>query len=138
VTVLDVSAGALARARTRLGARAAEVKWIDADVCADWGIPPVDVWHDRAVFHFLTAEAQRDAYLRQLRRTLKSGGSAILGTFGLDGPTKCSGLPVARYSAETLASTLGFEFTLVDALADNHRTPSGGRQSFTFARFVRR
>ena len=138
MTVLDVSAGALERARTRLGGRAAKIRWIEADVCGDWRIPSVDVWHDRAVFHFLTAATQRDAYLQHLRGTLKSGGSAIIGTFALDGPMKCSGLPVARYSADTLASALGSEFTLVDTLHDDHTTPSGGRQPFTFARFIRR
>lgn len=137
VTVLDVSSAALARARTRLGPRATQVTWIDADVAGDWKVAPVDIWHDRAVFHFLTAAEQRDAYVAHLRRTLKVGGTAIIATFGLDGPTKCSGLPVERYDPPAIAALFGADFELVESVNDAHQTPTGGVQAFAFGRFVR-
>jgi SAM-dependent methyltransferase len=137
LTVLDVSGTALARSRQRLGLRGARVTWIEADVTGQWDIAPLDVWHDRAVFHFLTTAEQRDEYIRQLRRVLKPGGSAIIGTFAPDGPMKCSGLPVERYSAEMIASTLGSDFDMVEALRHVHQTPTGAQQAFTFARLVR-
>ena len=98
---------------------------------------PVDIWHDRAVFHFLSTSEQRDAYVGHLRRTLKAGGTAIIATFGLDGPPKCSGLPVQRYDPASIAALLGTDFTLVERLDDTHHTPAGGTQSFSFGRFVR-
>jgi ubiquinone/menaquinone biosynthesis C-methylase UbiE len=136
--VLDVSAAALARARTRLGPRAARVNWIEADVTGDWHVAPMDVWHDRAVFHFLTVAKQRDAYLAHLRRTLKTGGTAIIATFSPDGPKHCSGLPVERYSPEAVAALLGPDFELRETMSDAHRTPTGGQQAFSFGRFTRR
>ena len=138
VTVLDVSSAALTRARTRLGARAARAAWIEADVTGDWQVSPLDIWHDRAVFHFLTTTDQRDAYMAHLRRTLKVGGSAIIGTFGLEGPTRCSGLPVERYDSPGIAALLGPDFELAESLKDFHQTPTGGLQAFSFGRFVRR
>ena len=98
---------------------------------------PVDIWHDRAVFHFLSTTEQRDAYVVHLRRTLKAGGTAIIATFGLDGPTKCSGLPVQRYDPATIAALVGADFTLVERLDDTHCTPGGATQSFSFGRFLR-
>ena len=98
----------------------------------------MDVWHDRAVFHFLTAAEQRDAYVAHLRRALNPGGTAIIATFALDGPTKCSGLPVERYSPAAVAALLGPEFEITEAIDDSHRTPAGGRQSFSYGRFIRR
>ncbi len=138
VTVLDVSPAALTRARTRLGARAARTAWIEADVTGDWQVSPVDIWHDRAVFHFLTTTEQRDAYLTHLRRTLKVGGSAIIATFGLEGPTQCSGLPVERYDPPSIAALLGPDFELLESLKDFHQTPSGVQQAFSFGRLIRR
>jgi len=137
VTVLDVSPAALTRARTRLGARAARAVWFEADVTGDWQVSPVDIWHDRAVFHFLTTTEQRDAYLTHLRRTLKVGGSAIIATFGLEGPTQCSGLPVERYDPPSIAALLGPDFELAESLKDFHQTPTGGQQAFSFGRFIR-
>src|SRR5258708_39170455 len=110
VTVLDVSSAALAHACTRLGARATEVNWMEADVTGDWQVSPVDIWHDRAVFHFLSTSEQRDAYVVHLRQTLKTGGTAIIATFALDGPAKCSGLPVQRYDPPAIAALLGPDF----------------------------
>ena len=138
ITVLDVSPAALRRARTRLGARAARAAWIEADVTGDWQVSPVDIWHDRAVFHFLTTTEQRDAYLTHLRRTLKVGGSAIIATFGLEGPTQCSGLPVERYDPPSIAALLGPDFELLESLKDFHQTPSGVQQAFSFGRLIRR
>ena len=138
VTVLDVSPAALTRARTRLGARAAGAAWIEADVTGDWQVSPVDIWHDRAVFHFLTSTDQRDAYIAHLRRTLKAGGTAIIATFGLEGPTQCSGLRVERYDPRGIAALLGTDFGLVESLTDFHETPTGGQQAFSFGRFIRR
>ena len=138
VAVLDVSSAALSRARTRLGARAAGVTWIEADVTGEWQPSPVDVWHDRAVFHFLTTSLQRDAYMAHLRRTLKAGGTAIIATFGLDGPTKCSGLPVQRYDPRTIAGLLGSDFDLAESVNDDHQTPAGGVQACSFGRFIRK
>lgn len=137
LAVLDVSNAALQRARDRLGDAASVPRWIAADVTGDWSLEPVDIWHDRAVFHFLTDAADRAAYLRQLRRILKPGGAAIIATFALDGPDACSGLPVLRYSPETLAAELGEDVRLVESVAHDHQTPSGARQSFQYSRFVR-
>ena len=136
--MLDVSSAALARARTRLGARAAHVRWIEADVTAEWQSPPVHIWHDRAVFHFLITSPQRDAYVAHLRKTLKAGGTAIIATFGLDGPTKCSGLPVQRYDPSGVAALLGPEFEIAERLNNTHQTPAGAIQSFSFGRFIRK
>lgn len=137
LAVLDVSAAALDRARARLGEAGDIPRWITADVTSDWSIAPVDIWHDRAVFHFLTDAGDRARYLAHLRQTLKSAGTAIIATFALDGLDKCSGLPVARYSPETLAAELGEDYQLVDVVRHAHRTPSGSTQSFQYSRFVK-
>lgn len=137
VTVLDVSAAALSRARARLGARADRVRWIEADVTGPWTAPQVDIWHDRAVFHFLTEADDRARYVAHLRDAVKRGGTVVMGTFALDGPERCSGLPVCRYEAAGIGSELGDGFTLVEEVADAHRTPAGAVQRFTFCRFVR-
>ena len=135
VTVVDISRAALERAKQRL--TDAPVTWIEADVAGQWSAVPVDFWHDRAVFHFLTDAADRARYVEQLRRMLKPGGQAIIATFALDGPEQCSGLPVVRYSGETLVRELGPEFRLVQTIAETHRTPTGGAQAFLYNRFSR-
>lgn len=137
VAVLDVSSAALRRARERLGATAAVPAWIEADVTGTWSIDPVDIWHDRAVFHFLTDAADRARYRAHLERTLTPGGYAIIATFALDGPETCSGLPVARYSPETLQEELGPGFELVESVPWTHTTPWGSSQSFQYSRFRR-
>ncbi len=135
VTVLDLSGAALAAAKVRLGGRAAEVRWLVADATT-WEPPQAyDIWHDRAAFHFLTAEPDRTAYVARLRRALKSGGHAIIATFAPDGPERCSGLPVVRYDAASLGRTLGREFELVDTRRQLHATPWGSTQSFQFSVF---
>ena len=137
LTVVDVSEAALQAARERLGVRAESVTWRAADV-RNLRLPEeVDVWHDRAVFHFLTSEGDRARYKDRLSSVLKPGGSAIIATFALEGPEKCSGLPVARYSAESLASELGDQFALVDARRHLHTTPWGATQAFQYSRFTR-
>ena len=137
IGVLDVSGAAFERARIRIGRAANRVDWIEADVTADWSWKPADIWHDRAVFHFLSDPADRASYRAHLARTLKPGGSAIIATFGPDGPEECSGLPVVRYSPETLASELGANFALVQSTAHEHQTPWGSKQSFQYSRFVK-
>jgi len=137
LAVLDVSAAALARARTRLGPAASIPIWLEADVTGEWSLKPMDVWHDRAVFHFLTAGEDRDKYRARLLSTLKPGGSALVATFALDGPERCSGLPVRRYSARSLAAELGSAFELADSVPHLHTTPWGSTQSFQYSRFTR-
>jgi SAM-dependent methyltransferase len=137
LAVLDVSATALQRCRSRLGAAASVPIWIEADVTGDWSLNPVDIWHDRAVFHFLTAPPDRARYRERLLRTLKPGGTAIIATFAPDGPEKCSGLPVQRYSPRTLAAELGERLTLVESASHMHTTPWGSTQSFQYSRLER-
>lgn len=127
----------MARARARLGGRAERVRWIEADVTGPWTVPPVDIWHDRAVFHFLVETDQRERYVARMRDAVKRGGTVIIGTFAPDGPERCSGLPVCRYDGLSLSSELGEEFTIIESLTDAHHTPTGAVQSFNYSRFVR-
>lgn len=132
LTVLDIAAPALAAAQARLGAVADMVTWIAADI-TEWQPPRrYDIWHDRAVFHFLTEPGQRAAYIRALHTGLAPGGLIIIATFAPDGPEKCSGLPVERYDAEKLAAVLGAQFRLEASWRDTHLTPWGSEQSFTW------
>jgi SAM-dependent methyltransferase len=133
VTVLDVSSAAISRTRHRLGDRAASVNWIVADVTSDWSALPVDYWHDRAVFHFLVEAADRRRYVEHLQQSLKPGGCAVIATFAPDGPSRCSGLPVARYSPDSLMAELGAGFVLQRSAIESHHTPAGTTQSFLFA-----
>jgi SAM-dependent methyltransferase len=133
ITVLDLSANALAVARARLGPRAARVHWLEADVLeADLPEQGYDVWHDRAVFHFLTAAADRRAYVRQVLRAVRPGGLVIVATFAEDGPTRCSGLEVMRYDAHGLHAEFGAPFTLLAHTSEAHQTPAGRVQQFTY------
>ncbi|MBV9976586.1 MAG: class I SAM-dependent methyltransferase [Hyphomicrobiales bacterium] len=137
ITVLDISSTALAAARKRLGDKASSVKWITADA-TEWEPQRLyDVWHDRAAFHFLIDPNDQAAYLERLRSGVKQGGHVIIGTFALDGPEKCSGLPVARQSAQSLSALLGHEFILVDSRRDAHRTPWKTVQDFQFSLYRR-
>ena len=137
VAVLDISATALAKARTRLGARADRVRWIVADVTGDPDVGTFDVWHDRAVFHFLTEPAARAAYVALLSRTVPAGGHVIIATFAPDGPQQCSGLPVQRYDGQRLAAELGAGFGLLKSVPETHLTPWGKPQSFQYSLFRR-
>jgi hypothetical protein len=134
LTVVDVSAAALSRARARPGGD--RVTWVTADLLAWRPRRAYQVWHDRAVFHFLTSPDSRAAYLATLRAALPGGGAIILATFAADGPERCSGLPVARYDAPALARELtgafGDSVTITGQLAEQHRTPSGIIQPFTW------
>jgi len=137
VTVLDLSEAALDAAKARLGSRAAQVQWVVADATV-WEPPKAyDCWHDRAAFHFLTEEQDRLAYVARLERGLKVGGHAIIATFALDGPERCSGLPVMRYDAASLGLVLGSAFELVATRTHTHATPWGSDQSFQFSVFRR-
>ncbi|WP_019593880.1 class I SAM-dependent methyltransferase [Thioalkalivibrio sp. ALM2T] len=136
--VLDVSAAALNKARERIGGRAAAVTWQVADVLeyAFQGAA-FDVWHDRAVFHFLTDADQRTQYVRQIRNALRPGGYVVIGTFALDGPETCSGLPVQRHSPETLQDAFGPDFALVKSQREVHVTPGETEQTFNWCVFRR-
>ena len=135
VTVLDIAAPALEAAKSRLGPMAGKVRWEVADI-TDWKpARNYDVWHDRAVFHFLTEREQRESYRRALTSGLAKGGLLIIATFALDGPEKCSGLPVRRYDPEGLASELGPPFQLIEGWREEHVTPWGSTQSFNWCAF---
>ncbi len=139
VTVLDLSASALAIARDRLGAAAASVQWLVGDV-RDIALPPeaFDSWHDRAVLHFLTDEASTRRYADQVAAALRPGGHAVIGGFAPDGPERCSGLTVARRSAQDIAALLGPRFVLRDERREVHATPGGGEQAFAWGCFTHR
>jgi SAM-dependent methyltransferase len=137
LTVLDLSETALAAARARIGDEARNVEWIVADVTKWTPSRQYDIWHDRAAFHFLTDPDDRAAYISRLKSALRPGGQAIIGTFALDGPEKCSGLPVQRYDGTSLQTTLGSEFTILEQRRETHTTPWGSTQSFQFTRFQR-
>jgi 2-polyprenyl-3-methyl-5-hydroxy-6-metoxy-1,4-benzoquinol methylase len=137
VTVLDISEAAIDRARQRLGNRATQVHWMVADVTAGPDLGTFDVWHDRAVFHFLTAPEERAAYAALLARTITVGGHAIIATFALDGPERCSGLEVRRYDGLALAAELGPGFHLIKNVPELHRTPWNAPQSFQYSLFER-
>jgi SAM-dependent methyltransferase len=135
ITVLDLSEAALEAAKGRLGDRAARVHWIVADATVWEPLMAYGIWHDRAAFHFLTEDHDRAAYVARLERALKAGGYAIIATFALDGPARCSGLPVVRYDPASLGKTLGRSFQLVDTRQHTHATPWGTDQSFQFSVF---
>lgn len=133
VSVLDISAAALAAAQRRLGPRATSVQWIEGDILRT-PLPTrgYDVWHDRAVFHFLTSAADRQAYVAAVLRAVRPGGHVIVATFADDGPTECSGLTVMRYSADDLHAQFGAPFTLVRHEKEAHHTPHGKVQQFVY------
>jgi trans-aconitate methyltransferase len=138
LTVLDISPAALAAAQARLGDRADRVAWIAADATEWQPEARYDVWHDRAAFHFLTAPRDQQAYLIRLERALRPGGHVVIGTFAPDGPEKCSGLPVMRHDAASLARLLGEDFELVEERRHAHETPWASLQRFQFSLFRRR
>jgi ubiquinone/menaquinone biosynthesis C-methylase UbiE len=137
LTVLDISHGAIEQAKSRLGARADPVTWLEQDVTTFLPDETYDMWHDRAVFHFLTDKLDRSSYVRTMSRALKPGAHAIIATFDLNGPEKCSGLDVVRYSPETISAVLGDNFQLVETSTEAHVTPRAAIQNFVYCRFKR-
>jgi 2-polyprenyl-3-methyl-5-hydroxy-6-metoxy-1,4-benzoquinol methylase len=137
LTVLDLSEAAMSITKARLGEQAAAVRWIAADVTEWQPGRQYDLWHDRAAFHFLTQAADRAAYVQRLSKALKPGGHVIIGTFALDGPERCSGLPVMRHDGASLSDALGGSFKLVESRRDDHNTPMGSVQRFQFSLFRR-
>jgi 2-polyprenyl-3-methyl-5-hydroxy-6-metoxy-1,4-benzoquinol methylase len=133
VTVLDISQAAIEVAKARMGSAATSVRWITGDITGvELEAARYDVWHDRAVFHFLTNADDRAAYVRQVARAVRVGGHVIVATFGLDGPEKCSGLDVVRYDAENLHGEFGPRFRLLDSVTEVHETPWGTPQQFMY------
>ena len=137
IAVLDISSAALSRSKARLGGPADRVQWIAADVTAIDDLGQFDLWHDRAVFHFLTDPGDRQKYAALAQRTVPVGGYVIIGTFATDGPDKCSGLDVCRYDARSLSEQFGDGFELVGELNHTHLTPWGTRQPFFYGTFRR-
>jgi 2-polyprenyl-3-methyl-5-hydroxy-6-metoxy-1,4-benzoquinol methylase len=135
VAVLDISPTALECAQQRLCEKASQVEWLQADVTQFQPPHRFTLWHDRAVFHFLTDESDRQRYIEVLKSTLQEGGYLLLATFALDGPGMCSGLPVERYDADKMQAVLGEAFTLQESRGEIHTTPAGKEQRFTYALF---
>lgn len=138
VTVLDLSAAALEATQARLGEASSQVKWLVEDITCFNPPRQYDVWHDRAVFHFLTESSDRQRYMEAARAALPPGGHLIMAAFALDGPPQCSGLDVVRYSPESLQHEAGDGFALAESFGGLHITPSQGKQSYTFCRFIRK
>ena len=136
ITLLDVSRTAIEAAQKRLGSAAAQARWLIADI-TEIELEPgaYDLWHDRAVFHFLTAKEKRAAYVRQVLRAVKPGGHVIIATFGPEGPTKCSGLEVVRYDPESLQREFGSHMQLLENFTEQHQTPFGTTQQFLYCCF---
>ena len=141
LSVLDISASAIEQAKNRLGLSNIKlpdkVNWIEQDITTFVSEQPFDVWHDRAVFHFLTDANDRSKYVNTISNSLQPGAQAIIATFNLDGPEKCSGLEIVRYSTETLSEIFSENFKLIKTKTEEHKTPGGSSQSFVYCRFVR-
>ncbi|WP_250478265.1 class I SAM-dependent methyltransferase [Caballeronia sp. INML1] len=136
LTVLDLSAVALDTTKRRLGANAEQITWVASDILmVDLPAHHYDVWHDRAVFHFLSEASERAAYIRVLTNALKPGGHVVIGTFGPGGPNRCSGLDVRRYDAQQLSNEFGAGFELVTSTIEDHHTPAGSAQQFLYCCF---
>lgn len=137
ITVLDISHAAIDTNRKRLEAVSERVTWFVADICkVELSPSAYDVWHDRAVFHFLTTASDRAAYVRQVARAVRRGGHVIVSTFGPEGPVKCSGLDVVRYDAKSLHREFGEHFRLIESSRELHQTPFGTVQQFLYCHCV--
>lgn len=138
ITVVDISSKALSHTKDRLGNHAEQVRWIEGDI-TEVELPEnyFDLWHDRAVFHFLTDEQERRKYISKLKRSVSQNGYIVMGTFLPEAPPKCSGLPVERYDVDKMVSTLGEGFRLLDSLKELHVTPGGVEQMYLYCRFKR-
>ncbi|MFN0157832.1 MAG: class I SAM-dependent methyltransferase [Bacteroidota bacterium] len=136
ITVLDVSAAAFEVSRKRLGERSKDIEWIVGDVLdATLQAGAFNLWHDRAVFHFLLTNDERRRYIAQVKHALRSDGHVVIATFAENGPTRCSGLEVCRYSSENLMAEFGDDFVLLQSFKEDHRTPSGNVQRFQYSLF---
>ncbi|MNV19166.1 ubiquinone/menaquinone biosynthesis methyltransferase [compost metagenome] len=135
LTVVDISENALERAKKRLGEKASEVKWIAADASVLELDEPVDFWHDRAAFHFLTQEQDVENYLRGLNNSVKKGGIAVIGTFSENGPTKCSGIEIKQYTEQSMTELLSQSFQKITCVETIHQTPFDTTQQFVFCSF---
>lgn len=133
LSVLDISGAALLAAQKRLGERAGKVRWLEADITqVELQQGSVDVWHDRAVFHFLTDVNDRQRYVQTVLHAVKPGGHVIVATFAEDGPLQCSGLDIVRYSPDALHHEFGDAFQLVESAKETHHTPAGKDQQFIY------
>ena len=137
LTVLDISGAALKKSAMRLGEKAGAVSWIESDVTAFSPDTQVALWHDRAVFHFLTDAADRQSYVGALKKALRLGGHLILASFAIGGPEKCSGLPIVQYDAPKLEAELGADFKLIEERTEEHLTPAQRVQKFAYFHFER-
>ncbi|MBT8399121.1 MAG: class I SAM-dependent methyltransferase [Rhodothermia bacterium] len=137
ITLLDIADEPLALVRDRLGEAAAKVQFVVSDIADFAPAGPIDLWHDRAVFHFLITDDERGQYLRTLRDSVAPGGHVLIATFGPEGPDRCSGLPAMRYGPDELAETLGSDFELRDTAEEYHVTPGGAQQQFLYCLFAR-
>jgi ubiquinone/menaquinone biosynthesis C-methylase UbiE len=136
ITILDISMVALRHAMQRLGERASQVRWMEGDItCISLPALHYDLWHDRAVFHFLTDPEKRQAYMAAMEHAVKPGGSVIVATFAPSGPPRCSGLEVVRYSPDSLQGEFGKRFTLTRRIEEAHVTPWRARQDFMYCLF---
>lgn len=136
--ILDLSMMALKEARERLKGRADSARWIEADITTASFDQSFDLWHDRAVFHFLTSEEDRKRYVETLTKSLKPNGKAVIATFSLEGPLKCSGLEIVRYDELSLSKELGANFRLLRSEKKIHSTPWGAEQSFVYCAFEKK
>lgn len=137
LAVLDISGNALAYAKKRLAATE-QIEWFESDITAFQSPHQFDLWHDRAVFHFLTTAADREHYVETLQHTLKPGGHLIMAAFAIGGPSKCSGLDIVQYDAEKLLTELGSNFMLLEECSESHITPAGKEQIFAYFRFIKK
>ena len=136
LAVLDISAQSLQHAKTRLGENSHKIEWLEDDVTTFEPPHPYELWHDRAVFHFLTNAEDRNRYVQVLKKALVPNGHLIIATFAIGGPKKCSGLDIVQYDAESLCAELGDEFELLDVQNEAHITPANAEQKFTYFRFL--
>jgi len=137
LAVLDISGNALAHAKKRLASSVDHIEWFESDITAFQSPHQFDLWHDRAVFHFLTTATDRKHYVATLQHTLKPGGHLIMAAFAIGGPSKCSGLDIVQYDAEKLLTELGSDFTLIEENSEVHVTPTEKAQQFAYFRFVK-
>ena len=137
ITVLDISSLPLEKARKRLGNQAEKINWIVGDITCFQSENPFDLWHDRAVFHFMISEESRSAYLDRARKLVRPGGFLIIGSFSEKGPEICSGLPVRRYNETSMKQELSDGFEMIQCLTEDHITPFHTKQEFLFCSFRR-